>query len=136
MSRQVRVLVAVVTLAFVATACGSSSKSSSSSSPSSPPTTAGSQMTGNVTVFAAASLTEAFNDLKTSLDSSDPDLHLTYNFAGSQALVTQIQNGAPADVFASADTKNMQKLVDDDLVETPQTFAKNQLMIAVAPETR
>jgi molybdate transport system substrate-binding protein len=126
-------LVAVVTLALVATACGSSSKSSSSSSTSSPPTTAASKLSGDLTVFGAASLTKAFGDLKTALGTSDPDLNLIYNFAGSQALVTQIQNGAPADVFASADEKNMQKLIDDNLVETPKTFAHNKLMIAVAP---
>jgi len=58
---------------------------------------------------------------------------LTYNFAGSQALVTQIKSGAPADVFASADQKNMQKLVAAGLVEAPKIFARNQLEIAVAP---
>ena len=84
-------------------------------------------------MFAAASLTGAFNDEKTTLATSAPGLSLTYNFAGSQALVTQIQQGAPADVFASADTKNMQKLVDAGLVETPKTFARNKLEIAVAP---
>src|SRR5215831_2002520 len=130
MSRRVRVLVAVVVLALVAAACGSSSKSSSSSTT---PSTAASKLSGDLTVFGAASLTKAFGDLKTALATSDPNLKLTYNFAGSQALVQQIQNGAPADVFASADTKNMQKLVDASLVETPKNFAGNKLMIAVAP---
>jgi molybdate transport system substrate-binding protein len=125
-------LVAVVTLALVAGACGSSSKSSTSSS-SSPPTSAASKLSGDLTVFGAASLTKAFGDLKSALATSDPNLKLTYNFAGSQALVQQIQNGAPADVFASADTKNMQKLVDAKLVDTPKNFAGNKLMIAVAP---
>jgi molybdate transport system substrate-binding protein len=116
----------LVLFALVASACGSSSKSSGSS-----PTKT--KLSGSLNVFAAASLTEAFNDEKTALGSSNPDLSLTYNFAGSQALVTQIQNGAPADVFASADQKNMQKLIDDALVETPKTFARNTLEIAVAP---
>ena len=84
-------------------------------------------------MFAASSLTEAFNDEKTTLASSDPALKLTYDFAGSQALVTQIQSGAPADVFASADQKNMQKLVTAGLVDAPKTFARNKLEIAVAP---
>jgi molybdate transport system substrate-binding protein len=116
----------LVLFALVASACGSSSKASGSS-----PTTT--KLSGSLNVFAAASLTEAFNDEKTTLGSSNPDLSLTYNFAGSQALVTQIQNGAPADVFASADQKNMQKLIDAGLVETPKTFARNTLEIAVAP---
>jgi molybdate transport system substrate-binding protein len=110
-------------------ACGSSSK------PSTAPTTtvATSKLHGPLNVFAASSLTEAFRDEQTALRSQDPSLALTYNFAGSQALVGQIQQGAPADVFASADTKNMQKLVDAGLVEAPKTFARNKLEIAVAP---
>src|SRR5438445_755080 len=56
-----------------------------------------------------------------------------YHFAGSNALRTQITQGAPADVFASADTANMQKIVSAGLVETPVTFARNKLQIAVAP---
>src|ERR1700719_1338865 len=116
--------------ALVAAACGSSSKSSGST-PSTTSTPA--KLSGSVDVFAAASLTEAFNDEKTALASSEPALSLTYNFAGSQALVTQIKNGAPADVFASADQKNMQKLIDAGLVDAPKTFARNKLEIAVAP---
>lgn len=121
-----------LTLAVVGAACGSSSKASSPSTEAST-TTQPTKLTGSLDVFAAASLTEAFNDFKSSLASTAPDLSLTYNFAGSQALVTQIQQGAPADVFASADTKNMQKLVDGGLVDTPKTFARNKLEIAVAP---
>jgi molybdate transport system substrate-binding protein len=86
-----------------------------------------------VTVFAAASLTESFNDEQTTLKSEQPGLSITYNFGGSGALVTQIQQGAPADVIATADTASMQELVDAGLVETPQTFATNKLRILVAP---
>ena len=111
---------------LLAAACGSSSKASSTT------TTTAAPISGNLTVFAAASLTGAFNRAKTTLTSADAGLRLTYDFAGSNALVTQIQEGAPADVFASADTKNMQKLVDAGLVERPVTFATNKLEIAVA----
>jgi molybdate transport system substrate-binding protein len=90
-------------------------------------------LSGSLNVFAASSLTGAFNDEKETLTSSHPGLSLTYNFAGSQALVTQIQQGAPADVFASADEKNMQTLVDAGLVDIPKKFAHNKLEIAVAP---
>jgi molybdate transport system substrate-binding protein len=120
----------MICVALVAAACGSSSKSSGST-PSTTSTPA--KLSGSLDVFAAASLTEAFNDEKTALASSEPALSLTYNFAGSQALVTQIKNGAPADVFASADQKNMQKLIDAGLVDAPKTFARNKLEIAVAP---
>ncbi len=138
-SRRAGTLVAVL-LVFVAAACGSNAKSAGSSPGSTTPTTTTSSdtapprpLTGSLDVFAAASLTGAFNNEKTTLKKSAPDLSLTYNFAGSQALVTQIQQGAPADVFASADTSNMLKLQDAGLVETPKTFAKNLLEIAVAP---
>lgn len=107
-------------------ACGAGTRSSSS------PSATGPAVKGNLTVFAAASLTGAFNDAKTRLTAANPGLDLNYNFAGSNALVAQIQQGAPADVFASADQRNMQKLVDGGQVEPPVTFARNRLQIAVA----
>jgi molybdate transport system substrate-binding protein len=111
-----RRLVVVAALVVVLAACGTSA-SPGSTKPA-------------LDVFAAASLTEAFNDFK----EQNADLSaVTFDFAGSQALVTQIEQGAPADVFASADEKNMKKLVDGGLVETPRTFARNKLEIAVAP---
>jgi molybdate transport system substrate-binding protein len=81
---------------------------------------------GGLTVLAAASLTEAFTDLDTNPDAD-------YGFDGSQALARQIEQGAPADVFASADTATMQALVRAGLVEEPRTFARNVLEIAVEP---
>jgi molybdate transport system substrate-binding protein len=123
----------VVLFALVAAACGSSSKNSAGTSGPTSTAAAASKLTGPLNVFAAASLTEAFNDEKAALKTQDPNLNLDYNFAGSQALVTQIMQGAGADVFASADTKNMDKLVKAGLVESPETFAHNKLEIAVAP---
>jgi molybdate transport system substrate-binding protein len=134
MSRVPRVPAAFATALFVfaASACGSS-KSASPSAPTTTTAATASKLSGSLNVFAAASLTGSFNNVKAALATSNADLSLTYNFAGSQALVTQIQQGAPADVFASADEKNMQTLVDAGLVETPKTFAHNFLEIAVAP---
>ena len=86
-----------------------------------------------VTVFAAASLTEAFNAEKATLAKASGPLDVTYSFAGSGALVTQIQQGAPADVIATADQDSMKKLTDAGLVEVPKTFARNSLEILVAP---
>jgi molybdate transport system substrate-binding protein len=129
----------IACFALLVAACGSSSKPASTTTPTTtagattPTTAAGGALRGPLDVFAASSLTEGFNDLKTAFATSAPALSLTYNFAGSQALVTQIQNGDPADVFASADTKNMQKLEDAGLVDPPKTFARNKLEIAVAP---
>jgi molybdate transport system substrate-binding protein len=88
---------------------------------------------GAVTVLAAASLTEAFTDVQAVLRSSAPGLAVTYSFGGSGALVAQIQQGAPADVVATADTATMQRLVDARVVEAPVTFARNRLEILVAP---
>src|SRR3954449_1040114 len=116
-------LLAVLVVVSVG-ACGSDSKAAS---------TTASSGSGPVTVFAAASLTESFNDLQKTLQSSSPGLEITYSFAGSGALVTQVQQGAPADVIATADTASMKKLTDAGLVETPTTFAKNTLEILVAP---
>ena len=77
-----------------------------------------------LTVYAAASLTNVFP----AIDKSEK-----YSFGGSNTLAAQIKQGAPADVFASADQANMNKLVSKSLVETPVIFAKNKLEIAVAP---
>ena len=83
-----------------------------------------------IKVFAAASLTAAFDKLGSDFTAAHPDTKVTFNFAGSQALATQIQQGAPADVFASADTRNMDKVAS--LVGPPRVFASNLLQIIVA----
>ncbi len=86
-----------------------------------------------MTVFAASSLTEAFQDEQQTLVGKYPSLQLTYSFSGSTTLVTQILAGAPADVIATADPVSMQQLVSAGLVDTPTVFANNLLEIAVAP---
>jgi molybdate transport system substrate-binding protein len=84
---------------------------------------------GELKVFAAASLTAAFSELGERFTAASGGSKVTFNFAGSQALATQVQQGAPADVFASADTTNMDKV--RDLVGTRQPFASNLLAIVV-----
>jgi molybdate transport system substrate-binding protein len=85
---------------------------------------------GTVTVFAAASLTGVFTALGERLEQEDPELEVQFNFAGSSALATQLTQGAPADVFASADQAQM--AVVADLVDgEPAVFAGNVLEIAV-----
>ena len=129
--------IGVVVFLLVATACSSSARSTSSPSTlgrqAATTTTLPSNLNGALNVFAGTSLREAFKAEGKSLQRLHRGLSITYNFSGSQALAQQIQQGAPADVFASADTKNMQKLVSAGLVETPQIFARNKLEIAVAP---
>ena len=88
-----------------------------------------------LTVFAAASLKAPFAALAEQFEAAHPGTTVTLSFAGSSDLATQISQGAPADVFASADTKNMAKLGDAGLVEgSPRDFATNVLTIAVPPE--
>ena len=93
----------------------------------------GAGRTTSVTVFAAASLTEPFSDLQARLKTSNPGLALTFSFAGSGALVTQVQQGAPADVIATADPASMNKLRVAGLVDPPTSFATNRLEILVEP---
>jgi len=87
-----------------------------------------------ITVFAAASLKAPFTELAARYEADHPGDTITVNFAGSSDLATQITEGAPADVFASADTKNMTKLTAVDLAEQPVDFATNTLTIAVPPD--
>lgn len=90
---------------------------------------------GEITVFAAASLTDAFTEVGAAFTAANPDATANFSFDASSALVTQITEGAPADVFASADTTNMDKLVEAGLQGAePQTFATNLLTIIVAPD--
>src|SRR5713101_18932 len=110
--------------AVLLAACGSSS-GNASTSPS---------LSGTVSVFAAASLTAAFNALGTDFQGANSGVTMKFNFAGTPTLLTQIEQGAPADVFASADTANMDKLKGDGFTSgTPQVFARNKLEIVVAP---
>ena len=85
-----------------------------------------------VTVFAAASLTEAFNELGQRFEAEHPGTRVRFNYAGSQQLVLQLQHGADADVFASADERWMRKAQEDSLIAGPPTlFARNRLVVIV-----
>jgi molybdate transport system substrate-binding protein len=90
-----------------------------------------SSLSGSANIFAAASLTGAFNKIKGDFIALNPKVNLTMNYNGSGSLVTQIQNGAPADVFASADGDNMNKLSGTGKIDFPQNFADNLLEIVV-----
>jgi molybdate transport system substrate-binding protein len=116
---RIRLAAVLAAAALVLAACAGDDDSGGSSGAPSP---------SEIKVFAAASLTAAFNELGPQYTAAE-GTKVTFNFAGSQALATQIQQGAPADVFASADIPNMDKV--KDLVGTPQNFASNQLQIVV-----
>jgi molybdate transport system substrate-binding protein len=91
-------------------------------------------LSGTISVFAAASLSDSFKALGAYFQGVNPGVTVQFNFGGTPTLVTQIEQGASADVFASADTTNMDKLKGDGYTTgTPQVFAHNQLEIVVAP---
>ena len=115
-------LAAVLTVAALAlAACGGGDDDSGGGSASG--------SSNEIKVFAAASLTAAFTKLGEQYSSANGGTKVAFNFAGSQALATQIQQAAPADVFASADIPNLDKV--KDLVGTPQNFASNLLAIVI-----
>lgn len=124
-------IVAVSALALAA--CGSSS-SAGSTSGSPEPTKSG---TGRLTVFAAASLKEAFTAIGKDFEATYPGMAVTFNFGPSSTLATQIVEGAPADVFASASTATMNTAVQAGAASNPTTFAVNAMAIATptAPTT-
>lgn len=116
---------------MLATGCGSSAQPSGQTSAS----TQSQTQSVILTVFAAASLKSTFTAIGDAFETAHPGTAVRFSFAGSSDLVTQIQGGAPVDVFASADTKQMDKLTKDNLVEgTPVNFASNTLEIAVPPD--
>lgn len=82
-------------------------------------------------VFAASSLTDAFTEIGANFEAANPGVTVTLNFAGSQALRTQIEEGAPADVFASASGKEMDTAVEGKFVPdgVKQVFLSNQLVV-------
>jgi molybdate transport system substrate-binding protein len=115
-----RAAVAFVVAALVVASCGSDDSGSGDGT--------------DVTVFAAASLTAAFTEIGEAFMVDHPDAEVTFNFAGSSALVAQITEGAPVDVFAAADLANMDKLTDAGLeAAVPVVFAANLAEIIVEP---
>jgi molybdate transport system substrate-binding protein len=120
-----------VTALLVMAGCGGDGDSAGGAA--SPSTGASTAVTGDVTVFAAASLTGTFTRLGKDFEAANPGTTVTFSFAGSSALATQINQGAPADVFASAAPSNMKVVTDaGNAAGEPTVFVKNQLVIAVA----
>lgn len=91
----------------------------------------GDGLSGTLTVFAAASVTDVFEVFGQQLEAENPALDVQLSVAGSAALAAQLEQGAPADVFASADEAQMERLVDARLVDDADDFARNPLMVAV-----
>lgn len=127
MTRTWRPLAVVAVAALSLTGCGGGSTGQPNSG------AGGGAVTGEVTVFAAASLTESFTQLGKQFEAEHPGTSVRFSFGGSSTLAQQINNGAPADVFASASPTNMKQVGDAGEVSgQPTTFARNTLQIAVA----
>lgn len=89
-------------------------------------------ISGDITVFAAASLTESFNKIGKDFEAAHPGVKVKFNFGASSALAQQINQGAPADVFASAAPTNMKQVTDTGAITAgPVIFVRNTLQIAV-----
>jgi molybdate transport system substrate-binding protein len=125
----VRIAAAAALVIGIVSGCGSSNNASSTSS-----STSGAAGGGKLIVFAAASLKKSFTDIGEQFKTDNPGSDVEFSFAGSSDLVTQLTQGAPADVFASADTKNMDKAAQANLLSgSPVNFASNTLTIVTAP---
>jgi molybdate transport system substrate-binding protein len=111
-------------LALAISGCGSTSPTGSATATAAPV---------SLNVFAAASLQAAFTKIGTQFDAAHSNVTTTFNFAGSDALATQINQGAPADVFASANTKQMDVVVKAGNIDgtTAKTFAHNKLVVVM-----
>jgi len=134
--RLVGTLTAVAAVALVAAGCSSGGGSSPTSTVGSTAgSTASADLTGSLQVFAAASLKGAFDELTQQFAAAHPGVTVKpVDYDGSSTLATQLTGGAKADVFAAADTKTMQTVVDAGLVQgDPTVFTTNSLQIAVAP---
>jgi molybdate transport system substrate-binding protein len=118
-----------VVLMLVLVGCGSDDSDETASS-----TTADSELEGAITVSGATSLTDALTQIGDDFSAANPGVEVTFNFDSSWTLATQILEGAPADVFASADEANMTKLTDESLIAgEPEVFARNELVIVTKP---
>jgi molybdate transport system substrate-binding protein len=140
MQRRIIALVAAApATVVVAAGCSSSKNNSPSLPPSSAPAGGSSSsssapsVSGTVTVLAAASLKEAFTTLAKQFESAHPGTTVKLSFAASSDLAEQINQGAPADVFASASPKNMNQVVSTGGASTSTNFVKNVMEVAVPP---
>ena len=130
---------AIGALVLSLTACGSPSESAttapdaaSTTAPAQETTSKAPALTGDLTVFAAASLEGVFTDLGALLEEQNPDLTVTFNFAASSALAQQVIAGAPADVLATASAATMTEAEAE--TDEPITFASNVLVIVTPPD--
>ena len=130
--RALRLLAVACVPALMLAACGDDDDDDSASTTEAPAEE--STLEGDLTVFAAASLTDAFDEVGAAFEEANPDVSIEFNYGASSALREQILAGAPADVFASANTSNMDQVVEAGAATDPQDFVTNQLQIVVPAE--
>lgn len=119
-------LVLALFVAAMAVACGDDA----GPSPTPDPSATAQPISGGLTVFAAASLTDAFNELATEFKKANPGVEVTFNFAGSPALRTQLEQGARADIYASADLAQMDAAKKSGVVTgSDKIFVRNSLVV-------
>lgn len=129
---RIRGLALLAVAAVLLAGCGGSPGTDGSAPSSSGSGSTATRLTGTLTVFAAASLTGVFTDLGNQLKAANPGLQVRFDFAGSSTLATQLTQGAPADVFASANEAQMKVVTDAGLqTAAPTIFTENVLEIAV-----
>jgi len=123
----------VVAATVVLAACSDGTDGPAEPGPTAAPTSAGPELSGHLSVFAAASLQGVFDDLATTFEERHPSVTvdpITYD--GSSTLATQLVEGASADVLATADEKNMTTVADAGLVQgAPRVFTTNTLQVVV-----
>jgi molybdate transport system substrate-binding protein len=134
MNRALKLAVVALGATMLVPGCSGSGTETPSSTETTESASTSAETAGEITVFAAASLKATFTEIGTQLEAANPGAKVNFNFAGSSDLVTQLTQGAPADVFASADEKNMTKAVDGGVVAgDPVNFATNTLTIVTPP---
>jgi molybdate transport system substrate-binding protein len=134
MRRSVLTLTAAAAAGLLLVGCGSSGVIGGSSTSSRKTRSKSAPLSGTINVFAASSLKEAFTTLGRQFEAAHPGTKVVFNFGPSSGLAAQITAGAPADVFASASTKNMAQIVTARKALSPKKFASNALEIAVPPK--
>ena len=132
------VLYVLVALMLALAGCGAASKpagtgGSPSPSPVASPSSGTSSETVELTVSAAASLTDALKEIQQAYESANAQMKLAFNFGASGALQQQIEQGAPADLFLSAAAKNMKALVDKQLIDSndQRDLLQGELVVVV-----
>lgn len=131
MRRTALTLTALAAAGLLLSGCGSSGTAGGASTTSAAAGSSSPALSGTVNVFAAASLKESFTRLGRQFEVAHPGTRIVFNFGPSSGLASQITTGAPADVYASASTTTMKRVVDGGQATSPKDFASNQLEIAV-----